>query len=64
METVPFYKISTSGNLVILRSFTQCLKDRKLVFFGKEASLLFPFSHKGNVQLGPGNGASYKEMSD
>ena len=49
---------------MILRYFTQCLDERKLVFFGKKASLSFPFSHEGIVQLGPENGASYKEMSD
>ena len=64
VETVLFHKISIPGNLVILRSFAQCLNDRQLVFFGKEASLLFPFSKKRNVPLGPGNCFCYKEMSD
>ena len=63
-QTVPFQQIFTPGNLVILRFFTQCLNERKLVFFGKKASPLFLFSHERIVQLGPENGVCYKEMSD
>ena len=61
-ETVSFHKIHTPGNLVKLQYFTQCLNERKLVLWKK--ALLFPFSHKGNVQLGPENDVCFKKMSD
>ena len=40
----------------------QCLNERELVSWKK--ALLFPFSHKGNEQLGSENGVCFKEMSD